>query len=304
MANPNKILVAYDGSPHSKVALGWAMLLGSNENAELDVIKVFEPLGETSTVKFDYNFRGQLAERYAELEKEDRQMLEEVKVFCQKHRIAKVHVDVLKGHAASALLDYARQSESGLIVTGTKGHGVLSEMLVGSVTSSLVTLSKVPVLVVKDQPAPPKLQKILVAYDGSHFAKTALDQAIDISKRTDAKLLLVKVNDPLDFLSVYSWTEFGSATRLKEQLDEMDKSDRQLMDDAKSIANLKGIGIETEFLSGVNIADVLIRHAKETDTDMIVAGTLGHGLLGGLLLGSVTRNLVSLSKIPVLVVKQ
>ena len=304
MANPNKILVAYDGSPHSKMALSWAILLGSDENAELDVIKVFEPLGETSTVKFDYNFRGQLAERYAELEKEDRQMLEEVKSSCQKQSISKVHVDVLKGHAASVLLDYARQSGSGMIVTGTKGHGVLNEMLVGSVTSSLVSLSQVPVLVVKDQSAPAKLQKILVAYDGSHFAKAALDQAVDISKRTGAKLLAVKVNDPLDFLSVYSWTEFGSATRLKEQLETMDKSDRQLMDDAKSVGKLKGIAIDTEFLSGANIADVLIRHAKDTDTDMIVAGTLGHDLLGGLLLGSVTRNLVSLSKIPVLVVKQ
>ena len=39
MANLKKILVAYDGSSHSKAALGWAMLLGNYDNAELDVIK-------------------------------------------------------------------------------------------------------------------------------------------------------------------------------------------------------------------------------------------------------------------------
>ena len=37
-----------------------------------------------------------------------------------------------------------------MIVTGTKGHGALEEMLMGSVTRNLVSLSHIPVLVVKD----------------------------------------------------------------------------------------------------------------------------------------------------------
>ena len=304
MANLKKILVAYDGSPQSKAAIGWARLLGGMSSAELDVIKVFEPLGETSTVKFDYNFRGQIAERYAEIEKEDRQMLEDVKTFLQEHSNLKVHVDVLKGHVASTLLEYARQKESDLIVAGTRGHSVFSEMLVGSVTSSLVSLSKVPVLVVKEHSAPERLRKILVAYDESHFARAALNLAVDVGKLAGAGLSVVKVNGPMDFLMLSSWAEPGSATRLKAQLDELDKADKKLLDGAKSAAAQKGMEISAELLSGVNIAEVLIRHAGEINADMIVAGTLGHGLLGGLLVGSVTRNLISVSKFPVLVVKQ
>ena len=49
--------------------------------------------------------------------------------------------------------------------------------------------------------------------------------------------------------------------------------------------------------------DELMSLAKENGMDMIVAGTKGHGVLEGLLMGSVTRNLVSLSPIPILVVK-
>lgn len=37
-----------------------------------------------------------------------------------------------------------------LIVTGTKGHGALAELLMGSVTRNLISLAHVPVLVVKD----------------------------------------------------------------------------------------------------------------------------------------------------------
>jgi nucleotide-binding universal stress UspA family protein len=35
-------------------------------------------------------------------------------------------------------------------VVGTKGHGVLEELLMGSVTRNLISLAHIPVLVVKD----------------------------------------------------------------------------------------------------------------------------------------------------------
>jgi len=303
MANLKKILVAYDGSPHSKIALDWAMLPGINNNAELAVIKVFEPIIRNYN-RGDYDIDVQIAKRYAEIEKADRQMLEDVKLFCEEHRKMKVHVDVLKGHVASTLLDYAQQKWFDLIVAGTKGHGMLEEMLVGSVTNSLVSLSKAPILVVKEQQAPAKLQKIIVAYDGSDFAKAALELAIDIGKSAGAKIMAVKVIDAMNLMMISSMAESGSAMKVAAKLAELDEADKKLMDGAKSAAALKGVEIGTELLPVGNIADTIIRYAGETNADMIVAGSLGHGLLGELLMGSVTRNLISLSKVPVLVVKK
>ena len=37
-----------------------------------------------------------------------------------------------------------------LIIAGTKGHGALEELLMGSVTRNLVSLAHIPVLVVKE----------------------------------------------------------------------------------------------------------------------------------------------------------
>lgn len=303
MSNLQKILVAYDGSPQSKVALDWAMRLGTNHNAELNVIKVFEPIIRQYN-RGDYDISEQITKRYAEMEKDDREIMQDVKTFCDAGCNLKVHVDLLKGHVASTLLEYARQNERDLIVVGTKGHGVLEEMLVGSVTSSLVSLSKVPVLVVKEKPAPDKVQKILVAYDGSEFAKAALDLALEIGRSADAQILAVKVYDTLTLTMIYSMAESGSGLRLAEKLAELDESENKILEEAKSTAAQKGLEIGTELLSGSNIADAIIKNAKENNADMIVAGTLGHGLLGELLMGSVTRNLISLSQIPVLVVKK
>ena len=299
MSNPQKILVAYDGSPHSKAALSWALLLSSDENVELDVIKVFEPIN----LYFDFSVK--LVERYSQLEKEDRQMMEEVKSFCERCGKTKVYAEVLKGHVASTLLDYARQAGVDLIVTGTKGHGALEEMLMGSVTSSLASLSKVPVLIVKEQEAPTRLQNILVAYDDSDSSKAALDLAIDIGKLVNAKILAVKVADSKAFAVIdsISGSDSGSAAKLKSLLDELSETEIKLMDEAKAAAALKGTAIATELLPTGNVADSILKYAAKMNSDLIVAGTLGHGFLEGVLIGSVTRNLISLSQLPVLVVK-
>jgi nucleotide-binding universal stress UspA family protein len=277
MANLKKILVAYDGSSHSKAALGWAMLLGDYDNAELDVIKVFEPHDPPPAA-----FTAPRVEQYAEIEEEDRQMLKGVEADCKRRCKLKVHVDLLFGYVASTLLDYAIQTGVDLIVAGTRGHGVIEGMLVGSVTNSLVSLAKVPVLVVKEQQVPTSLKNILVAYDGSAAATAALHLAVDIGRNANAKLVALKVSDSLD---------------------DVDEANRKVLAEARSAAAAKGMEIGTELLAGVDIADTIFQYATECNADMIVAGAVGHGFLGEFMIGSVARKLISSSRIPVLTVK-
>ena len=69
-----------------------------------------------------------------------------------------------------------------------------------------------------------------------------------------------------------------------------------------AVGQRKGVAITTALLHG-NVAAAIIEFSKENGVDLIVVGTKGHGVLEELLMGSVTRNLVSLAHIPVLVVK-
>ena len=54
------------------------------------------------------------------------------------------------GSPAGAILEYAREVSSGMIVVGSHGHSALGGLLIGSVAHKLTQLSTCPVLVVRD----------------------------------------------------------------------------------------------------------------------------------------------------------
>ena len=143
-----------------------------------------------------------------------------------------------------------------------------------------------------------RMKKILVAYDGSPHSKEALDWAIDLSLLSQAQIVAVKV---FEGNQLFMAAETGGAKFL-ETLEEMRREDRRLMEEAAAIGRSKGVTVTGEILQG-NIAAEIIAYANQNNVDMIVTGTKGHGALAELLMGSVTRNLISLAHIPVLVVK-
>ena len=143
-----------------------------------------------------------------------------------------------------------------------------------------------------------RMKKILVAYDGSPHSKQALNWAIDLSLLSGAQVLAVKVFEGNQLMLAAE----TSSTRFLEALEAMRRDDQQLLDEAAAIGQSRGVQVTGEALQG-NIADQILTYAKHHGIDLIVVGTKGHGVLEELLMGSVTRNLISLAHIPVLVVK-
>ena len=309
MAKLQNVLVSYDGSPHSKEALHWAIYFGRHSGANITAAKVFEPF-LTRPLKEAGSILPDSLDQYEQLEKQDRQLMAEAKALGRQHGI-QITTEVLKGKVAESILNYAQQHGTDMIITGNRGHGILKQLLVGSVTRHLVSLSPVPVLVVKNCPLVEfqggslimaTLRKILVAYDGSPHSKECLSWAIEMARPVNAQITALKVRESAEVALAYGMAEAGSAARMMAKLKEMDDADTAMMAAVKETGQKVGVEIATQVLEG-NAAQVLMEYSQKHGFDLIVAGARGHGLIDRLPVGTVAHNLISVSQVPVLVVK-
>ena len=154
MPQLKKILVAYDGSPHSKKALNWGIELGFLSGAEIVAVKVFEEselysATEAGVASF-LALRDEMRREEHKVMNEVHQRLMDEVAAVGWDRGVRVMGEVLQGNVAKEIISYAAQNKVDLIIAGAKGQGVLEDLLVGSVTRNLVSLAHVPVMVVKD----------------------------------------------------------------------------------------------------------------------------------------------------------
>lgn len=124
------LLAAVDGSEEAVMALETALGLFGDRISSLTLVTVRDYDSQAS-------YTGQ------EVQTEARQLLDEV---AQQLSYEPVDKQVLFGHPAEAIAEFARTSGMELIVVGARGHGA-SESLFGSVTARLVGSSEVPVFV-------------------------------------------------------------------------------------------------------------------------------------------------------------
>jgi nucleotide-binding universal stress UspA family protein len=137
------------------------------------------------------------------------------------------------------------------------------------------------------------MQLIVHATDGSPEAEGALDMAIDLAKETGAKLAVVTVHVPPPGGKV-------PAPPIKEV--EKPQGAEHIAEAAAAKARAAGVDAKAYVTHGLDPAPEIARVAEELGADLLVVGSRGLGAVRGALMGSVSRYLVSHSKVPVTVV--
>lgn len=137
----NKILVAYDGSPHSDRALDAALALAKYAQSELVLVHAHDKI---PSYLGDPNF--QQAVNRAVIA--GRELLE---TAAKRARAAGVQVmtNVLEGPPAEAILRVAEAEHCDLIVMGSRGLGQLKGLLLGSVSERVLQHAAIPVMIVR-----------------------------------------------------------------------------------------------------------------------------------------------------------
>jgi nucleotide-binding universal stress UspA family protein len=135
------ILLATDGSPDARQALAYARDLALRDGAQVIVVHAFEPvptyLGDP--------MEGRVMARHVAVGEE---VADEAARELRKAGVD-VIVEVLEGPAADAILNVADVRACDLIVMGSRGHGALASLILGSVSRRVISRARAPVLVAK-----------------------------------------------------------------------------------------------------------------------------------------------------------
>jgi nucleotide-binding universal stress UspA family protein len=141
---PLTILVAIDGSEHALRALQWALswppVGGRPTTMLLAHVHHDAPLRGAGT------FVGQAA-LDAYLDEQARVALAPAQALCASATAPSQSL-LLRGPIAQTLIDTAAAHQCDLIVLGTKGRHALHDWLTGSTAQRVISLSKIPVVLV------------------------------------------------------------------------------------------------------------------------------------------------------------
>jgi nucleotide-binding universal stress UspA family protein len=141
---------------------------------------------------------------------------------------------------------------------------------------------------------------ILVPFDGSQGAEAALTTAAELAQLCGAELTLLTVYRHHSLLEASMHMVHPDQP---EDLEDIMRSHaREVAERGKALSVAAGIQLPRAFVKAGPVARTITGFAKEHENDLIVIGSRGLGSLEGVLLGSVSHKVTSLSETPVLVV--
>lgn len=295
-----RVLFPTDFSRPAGDALAHAISLAEAVGAELDVLHVatlyrVDPgVTETGTPFPE--------ELFESLESRAGTALDElIRPF--RDRPVRIQSFVRRGAGPTeAILRFASERGSDLIVMGTHGRSGLGHFLLGSVTEEVARLAACPVLSVRgglhelSEEVP---RRLLVAVDFSVHAEVAEEHAGELARAIGGTIDLVHVVEDPGYPDFY----FPVPAERLRQLQEMREEAARRLETRMDRWREAGLAGETEVRIG-RPAPEIVTAAEEHAADLVVVGSHGRTGWKRVLLGSVAEGVVRRSFRPVLVVKR
>jgi len=158
--DPSRILIATDGSEHAKVMLDAIARRSWPDGTKARVVAILQSLvptvGELVPALEGRTFATEPAFKVidAEDEKERARLRKVVDAAAERLQRAGLKVDttVLDGDARTAILEEARRWHAGAIFVGARGLGAMERLLLGSVSTAVVSHAPYTVEVVRPKP--------------------------------------------------------------------------------------------------------------------------------------------------------
>jgi nucleotide-binding universal stress UspA family protein len=292
-----RVLLAHDGSGGAEEATALVENAHWPAGSTIRVVSVLEP------VYFP------VSPAATELLADPR--LEEASVEALEHNVTavverleaadlRVEGEVLNGRAATVIADAARTFGADVLIVGSRGHGAIASLVLGSVSAELVDHAPCPVLVARGS----SVDNVLLATDGSGSAAAAEETVRSWAIFEQSTVRVVSVADvPRPLHTGIAPTMLGMALdAYQRDLEQAQARHREIADRGADRLKEAGRNAEAATLSGEPAA-AIVEEASRLRADLIVMGSRGQTGVARLLLGSVARNVLMGAEASVLIAR-
>jgi len=275
----DRIVVAYDGSPDAQTALTWATRTA---------ILTEQPIVAVIATASD-DLMPQRSLLWGDHLDEVRNSAERI---LGEALVADSAVDLRPGPATAVLLEAA--VGAALLVAGSRGHGQVAGALAGSVSQHLARHASCPVVVARPV-AHPGAARIVVGVDGSGGSDAAVEFACRRAELTGE-----------DVVVVHGWRDGAASGTTRREvpgefMERIVEEERLL---AEALAGVRAdhpdVHLEPEAIPVVAWRALADASAAAT---LVVVGSRGRGAFTGMLLGSVSQQVLHHAECPVAVVR-
>jgi nucleotide-binding universal stress UspA family protein len=302
-AGPATVLLAIDGSPAADIAVDLVAALRWPADTSIRVIEAMD----VGPGLFGGPWPGMAVSQADDLETAlHAQAMRDVEAA--RGRVAAsgriVSTGVVSGRAATAIIDEAHRIAADLVVVGSRGHGTISSMLLGSVSSEIIDHAPAPVLVARSH----QVDRIVLAWDGSTCARQAADTLAAWPVFAGTPVRVVTVAD----IGLPWWTGIAdpsvlasadTAAIIADSADTARREADELVGEMVGTLRATGHDATADRRDG-DAATEIIAAARDAAADLIVIGTHGRTGLARLRLGSVASNVMRHAPCSVLVVRE
>lgn len=206
---------------------------------------------------------------------------------------------LLEGDPADELAGYAESVGAGFVAVGSRGHGALDTILLGSVAREIANNHTVNLLVTrKKDDLPPDGLRVVFATDHSDYAETVTQKLKALVKGKFAEFEVFSVVDPdskdVTFArSTTAWDDLQSG--LSGWAEEQNQATLEELGDIAAVT--------TSAVEVGSARQAIVERTKGDRADLLIIGAQGRSALSRLLLGSVSNFVLSRATCSVMIVR-
>ncbi|ASK66337.1 universal stress protein UspA [Brachybacterium avium] len=284
------VVVGFDGSPNSALALDYGAAVAARRGRPLTVVTSYRPAipGYPTDDELPPDPEDVARKRQAET------VLDGAAERLTEHS-GTVSYLAIEGDSVGTLADLSAKAH--LVVVGARGRGGFLGRVLGSVSTALPAHAQCPTVVVPAEPEPGD-GPVVVGVDGSQHGRRAAVRAAQEALERGTSLVLVTAMQTPDSGEYWFPLPPGDAVELVEE-HRIELQDDLQREAARISEQVPGVEVTGEVRRGVAAA---VLHDAGRGAQLVVVGSHGRGRVASALLGSVSRAMLHGARRPVMVV--